>query len=313
MNQRIRNLSAQKQHLFNSLLSLFCMGAAIALFLLYYTLIREYTVIIPFPFLSAVILALFLFISAAFSKFAVRANTIREQEKQLSEIELEKMRVNLLRAVSHDLRTPLTGIIGNSSLFLDQETLMNESAKRELVSNIYQDATWLLHMVENLLSVTRIQGDNLSISTQEESVEEVIADSIGKIETFYPDTDIRVTIPDELILLPMDAILIEQVAINLMSNAVLHSENKGPIDLIVRSTPHAVSFSVRDYGVGIPPAKLNHLFDGTAYTPSSSSDACKGMGIGLSICKTIITAHHGTILGRNHENGAEFVFTLPRN
>lgn len=246
------------------------------------------------------------------SHLTMQADVIADREKQLSEIEIEKMRANLLRAISHDLRTPLTGIIGNSSLYLENGDQLSEDEKQEMITNIYKDSNWLLNMVENLLTVTRIKGDNLSITTSRESVEEVISEAIQKINKRYPEAQIRARIPEKFILLPMDAILIEQVAINLLANAIVHSGSSRPIDLVVRDTPHAVSFTVRDYGVGIPLERLNSLFDGMSFTPSQTSDAYKGMGIGLSICKTIITAHHGTLIGRNHESGAEFIFTLPK-
>lgn len=241
-----------------------------------------------------------------------QADVIREREKQLSEAEIEKLRANLLRAISHDLRTPLTGIIGNSSLILESGESLSEKEKTELLANIYEDSNWLLNMVENLLTVTRIKGDNLAISTSEEPVEEVIAEALQRIKKRYPEAKVNVKIPEKLLLILMDAILIEQVLINLVGNAVEHSGSTEPIDLSVRDTPHAVVFTVRDYGAGIGAGRQEELFDGAGAAFSRAADAYKGMGIGLSICKTIITAHHGTIIGRNHERGAEFIFTLPK-
>lgn len=239
-------------------------------------------------------------------------NTIAEHGKQLSESAAEKMRANLLRAISHDIRTPLTVIIGNSSLYLENANQLNNAEKTKLLTNILEESNWLLTMVENLLTITRIE-DNLSIVTRDESVEEVIAEALQKLKKRYPDISVNVQMPGDCIFLPMDAILIEQVTINFLSNAIVHSNSTGPIDLIVRDSPHAVSFTVRDYGIGIPMEKLDCLFDG-AHSPSApAADSYKGMGIGLSICKTILTAHHGTIMGRNHKNGAEFIFTLPKS
>lgn len=264
-------------------------------------------------FLTFIIMVLItIFTCAMSSTLTTQAAEIEECEKQLSEVEIEKMRANLLRAISHDLRTPLTGIIGSSSAFLESGNRLSETEKRKLVANIYEDSNWLLNVVENLLTITRIRGDNLSITTSEESVEEVISEALQKVKKRYPDTEIHVKIPEELIMLPMDAVLIEQVTINIISNAVVHSESSEPIDIIIRNTPHAVSFTIKDYGTGIPSAKLKHLFESTSAS-SHTSDACKGMGIGLSICKTIITAHRGTILCRNHGRGAEFIFTLPKS
>lgn len=265
-----------------------------------------------YPITFIVMLGITLLTSTMTSHLTLQSELIAEREKQLAEAEMEKMRANLLRAISHDLRTPLTGIIGNSSLFLENREHLTQDEQHEIVSNIYQDSNWLLNMVENLLTVTRIHGDNLSINTTEESVEEVIAEALQKLKKRYPNAAIRVQVPDEFILLPMDPILIEQVTINLLENAIVHAGNSKPLELLVENHPHEVSFTIRDHGVGLPPEMLSSLFDGTSYTPSQTSDARKGMGIGLSICKTIIIAHHGTLIGQNHADGAEFIFTLPK-
>ena len=264
----------------------------------------------PITFIG--MLAVTLFTSTMTSHLAIQADVIAEREKQLAEAEMEKMRANLLRAISHDLRTPLTGMIGNSSVFLENQARLSEEEKKEIVTNIYNDSNWLLNMVENLLTVTRIRGDSLTINTSSEPVEEVLSEALQKLHKRYPNALIKVRVPDAFILLPMDAILIEQVTINLLENAIVHSDSLAPIELLVEEHPHSVSFTIRDYGVGIPEDMLDHLFDGTPHTPSHTSDAHKGMGIGLSICKTIITAHHGTLTARNHSRGAEFIFTLPK-
>lgn len=247
------------------------------------------------------------------SHVTAQAEILAEREKLLAEAEKEKMRANLLRAISHDLRTPLTGIMGNSSVLLDDRQRLTEEEQREILSNIYSDSNWLLNMVENLLTVTRIKGDDMKINTMEEPVEEVVAEALQRLRKRYPDTEIDVKIPTELILIPMDAILIEQVTINLLENAVIHSGTTEPIQLIVENYQDHVSFTVRDFGKGLPEAMLDNLFDSTTYTKSEVSDARRGMGIGLSICKTIITAHHGTLIGRNHGDGAEFIFTIPKS
>ena len=265
-----------------------------------------------YPITFLVMAVITLITSTMTSHLTLQAELIAEREKQLAEAELEKMRANLLRAISHDLRTPLTGMIGNSSLFLEEQQRLSTEEQREILTNIYNDSNWLLNMVENLLTVTRIQGDNFNITTTEEPLEEVVSEILQKIRKRYPTSDIHVQIPDDFLLIPMDAVLIEQVTINLLENAIVHSNSTGPFELIIKEHPFEVSFTIRDYGVGIPQDMLTHLFDGQAYTTSKISDSRKGMGIGLTICKTIITAHHGTLIGRNHESGAEFVFTLPK-
>lgn len=236
---------------------------------------------------------------------------LKKQNRMLIEAEKEKMRANLLRAVSHDLRTPLTGIIGTSTTYLEHEKTLSDAEKRAMVKGISEDADWLLHMVENLLSVTRIQGENASVATTLEPLEEVVADAVRRFRKRMPDCPLRVRVPEDFILAPMDTTLIEQVIINLLENAAYHANSVLPIDLTVSIANNAAQVSVKDYGQGIPDAQLSTLFDGYSFGTNQSSDSHKGMGIGLSICKTIINAHHGELCARNHENGAEFIFTLP--
>ncbi len=236
---------------------------------------------------------------------------LNERDHMLMEAEKEKMRANLLRAVSHDLRTPLTGIMGAASSYLEQGSLMSEPDKIFLVEAIADDAQWLLHMVENLLSVTRINDETASVKTVLEPLEEVISSALQRFYKRMPHVKVHVDIPGALIMIPMDAMLIEQVLINLLENAVFHSGSSLPIHLAVTIDKDLALFHVRDYGSGIDPDTLSHLFDGYTPTQNHSSDSHKGMGIGLSICKTIILAHHGQISARNHGDGAEIMFTLP--
>ncbi len=242
----------------------------------------------------------------------IQATLLAERDKLLMEAEKEKMRANLLRAVSHDLRTPLTGIIGNSTAYIDNNTILSDDEKLNLVNRINDDSKWLLNMVENLLSVTRIRTGTMKVTTSLEAVEEVIGEAMSRFKKRLPDTAVQVTIPEEYVFLPMDAMLIEQVIINLLENAAVHSNSNSPIIFTVTDLPDSVQFSIRDFGVGISEDKIDTIFDGSDYEESKTSDAYKGMGIGLSICKTIITAHRGDITARNHGDGAEFLFTLPK-
>lgn len=240
-----------------------------------------------------------------------QTQALNEREHMLMEAEKEKMRANLLRAISHDLRTPLTGIIGSASSYLEQGAYMTDSEKSRLIETISDDAQWLLHMVENLLSVTRINDQTASVKTTPEPLEEVVSSALQRFHKRLPGVKVQVRIPEDFIMIPMDATLIEQVLINLLENAVYHSGSCLPIDLSVDLDHSQVLFHVRDYGSGIDPDALDTLFDGYTSTKNHSSDSHKGMGIGLSICKTIINAHHGQIFARNHSDGAEFTFTLP--
>jgi two-component system sensor histidine kinase KdpD len=249
--------------------------------------------------------------SATTTHLKQQSQILSERDKLLMEAEKETMRANLLRAISHDLRTPLTGIIGASSAYLDNESTMEEEERTHLVSNIKEDANWLLNMVENLLSVTRIRDTGAHVTKQLEPLEEVVSEALQRFRKRLPNAIVHVSVPDELIMVPMDATLIEQVIINLLENAVYHSNSTEPINLIVSVKDGYASFEVSDQGVGLPADRISTLFDGYTSLPNSSYDSHKGMGIGLSICKTIVVAHNGSIFVSNKEHGAVFTFTLP--
>lgn len=293
--------------IFSSLYAVFCINYAFT-----YPFFGLNFTISGYPLTFALMLSSTLVVCTMTSHLCQQLKIIKEQETRLREAELEKMRANLLRAVSHDLRTPLTGMIGNSSIYLESYAQLSERERLDMVRSIYNDANWLLNMVENLLTVTRIQGDNLQISTSSEPVEEVVSEALMRLNKRFPDVQIHARVPDEMLFVPMDAVLIEQVIINLTENAIVHSGSRQPIELIVADEGNNVSFCIKDYGMGIAPEKLDNLFDGGAYSREESSDTHKGMGIGLSICKTIITAHHGRIYGENHGDGALFCFLLPK-
>ena len=250
-------------------------------------------------------------------KLLEQEKALAEQEKALMEAEKEKMRANLLRAVSHDLRTPLTGIIGNSSTSLEMEHRLSNGEKRALMEYINNDANWLLNMVENLLSVTRIDNDTASVSKSLEPVDEVVAAAVIQFKKRFPEAEVHVTVPesepDYVMMVMMDAMLIQQVILNILQNAQLHSGSTKPLELTIDEDEDNVMVSIRDYGVGIDGDRINDIFDGAGFKKGESyTDGYKGMGIGLSICKTIIMAHNGQISARNCEEGAEFSFSLPK-
>ena len=269
-----------------------------------------------YPFTFMVMYFISILTSATTFRMKDQARKINEAEKFLAEAEKEKLRANLLRAVSHDLRTPLTSMIGASSSYLENETALPPEEKRELVSEIYEDANWLLHMVENLLSVTRITDGGASVLKKTpEAAEEVLFDAVSTSRKRYPDLQIKTVIPDEFVTAPMDPLLIKQVLLNLIENAYFHARSTKPLECTLSSTEDAIKFCIRDYGTGIAPDRLSSIFDAVPSAPSSAAstvDARKGMGIGLSICKAIVNAHNGEITARNHAEGAEFRFTIPK-
>jgi two-component system sensor histidine kinase KdpD len=194
------------------------------------------------------------------------------------------------------------------------EENLSTSEKRHIIENIKNDANWLLNMVENILSVTRIDNDTAKVKKYIESVEEVVSSAVVRFKKRFPEAKLKVMLPNEVIMLMMDSTLIEQLIINLIQNAHIHSKSTKPIELNVQEYETKVWFSIRDYGVGIAEEKLTTIFDGGAYNQNNDTkaDGHKGMGIGLSICKTIVKAHGGDIMVRNHEEGSEFYFYLPK-
>ena len=269
-----------------------------------------------YPFTFMVMYFISILTSATTFRMKDQARKINEAEKFLAEAEKEKLRANLLRAVSHDLRTPLTSMIGASSSYLENEAALPPKEKRELVSEIYEDANWLLHMVENLLSVTRITDGGASVLKKTpEAAEEVLFDAVSTSRKRYPDLQIKTVIPDEFVTAPMDPLLIKQVLLNLIENAYFHARSTKPLECTLSSTEDAIKFCIRDYGTGIAPDRLSGIFDAVPSAPRSAAstvDTRKGMGIGLSICKAIVNAHNGEITARNLTEGAEFCFTIPK-
>ena len=238
---------------------------------------------------------------------------LSRKEKELMESEKEKMRANLLRAVSHDMRTPLTGIIGNSDSYLEMEDKLSDEEKRELIEHVNKDANWMINMVENLLTVTRIDNNSATVTTELESVGEVVSAAVIQFKKRFPKAKIQVKVSEEDTMVMMDAMLIQQVIINILQNAQLHSRSEKPLELHIEESEDDVVCRIRDYGIGLEEEKIKTIFDGGGYRQEQLNvDGYKGMGIGLSICKTIVLAHGGKISARNHEEGAEFLFSIPK-
>lgn len=237
---------------------------------------------------------------------------VKVQEKLRAESEKEKMRANLLRAVSHDLRTPLTTIIGSSSAILDSYDRFSVEERLRLLAGIREDAQWLMRMVENLLSVTKIDGGSVRLIKTETVVEELVDEVLVKFAKRYPNQPVEVMLPEEFVSVPMDAMLIEQVLANLLENAVEHAEGMTRLELAVTEVSGGVEFAVRDDGCGVPRERLENLFTGYLGGGESTGDSRRrNMGIGLSVCATIIKAHGGWIQVTNRpDGGAEFRFFL---
>ncbi len=243
--------------------------------------------------------------------------SIRKQERMRIEIEKEAIRANLLRAISHDLRTPLTSIVGATGAILDNYDSLTPETKRDLLGEVREDAQWLIRMVENILSITRIGADpaQAKLIKKPEAVEEILSEILEKFKKQFPGTAVSVKVPETLLIVPMDAMLIEQVIINIMENAVIHGVTTTKISISAYRRDREAVFEISNNGKGIPSDVLPELFHGSALgLREPQKDGHKrNMGIGLSVCTSIVKAHGGALSVRNlaDSGGTEFCFTLP--
>ena len=208
---------------------------------------------------------------------------IKKQEQLRMESETEKMRATLLRAVSHDLRTPLTSIYGACSTVIENYDSLEKEQKLKLLGEACSDAQWLNRMVENLLSVTPTVLD------------ELIDTVLVRFQKRYPKVPVTTYLPDSFIVIPMDSMLISQVLTNLLENAAVHAEGMTQLTLRVFTLGSRAVFEVSDNGCGIPKERLRTLFTGVLPADAAADSGKHGMGIGLSVCAAIVKAHGGEI------------------
>ncbi len=253
---------------------------------------------IPENIISAVILLVVAVITCGLT---IR---IKNQDAIKAESVQERMKANLLRAVSHDLRTPLTTIYGSSSALLENYGEFSVEQSKQMLKGIQEDSQWLSRMVENLLSITRLDGANVEIIKSETVLDELVDSILVKFAKRYPEKEVQVDIPDEFVSIPMDAILIEQVAINILENAVQHAKGMTELSMRVFTASGKAIFEIKDNGSGIAPEKLKTIFTGTYISDEIVSDRNKNnAGIGLSVCASIIKAHGGDISAKNLKGG----------
>ncbi len=236
---------------------------------------------------------------------------LKQQEKLKAEAEKERMRGNLLRAVSHDLRTPLTSIYGACSAMIENYDQIPQERQLKMLHDVCNDAQWLNRMVENLLSVTRVDAVHVRLSKNSTVLEELIDALLVKFHKHHPDQKVRVEIPEEFVAIPMDAMLIQQVLMNLLENAVHHAAGMKNLWLRVELQGNKAVFTVADDGCGIAPERMDRLFTGLLDSGAPTDTGRSNMGIGLSVCRSIIKAHDSDIRAKNRpEGGAEFSFAL---
>lgn len=236
---------------------------------------------------------------------------LKQQEKLKADAEKERMRGNLLRAVSHDLRTPLTSIYGSCSTMIENFDQISKDRQLMLLEDIQSDSKWLNRMVENLLSVTRVDTDGIRLSKHCTVLEELIDAMMLKFHKHYPNQRVQVEIPNEFVSIPMDPVLIEQVIMNMLENAVFHAHGMKNLWLRVVLKNKKAVFYVEDDGCGISEERMRHLFTGLLDSETPADASRNNMGIGLSVCRTIIKAHGGELKAANRpEGGAVFCFAL---
>ncbi len=236
-----------------------------------------------------------------------------EQEKIRMAMERERMRSTLLRAVAHDLRSPLTVLAGASGLLSGSTQSLTDPEKVKLAKDINEEVIWLTDLVENILGMTRIQESRLFLRTVDEVVDDAVNEAVKHITPLLQDRRLNVKLPEEVVTAPMDIKLIAQVIINLLDNAVRHTPPGSLIELTVTPAEKEVAFEVCDDGPGIDPDILDTLFEGFVQKTLKVQDGQRGLGIGLTICQAVVDAHGGTIQAENRpEGGSRFRFTLPR-
>jgi two-component system sensor histidine kinase KdpD len=243
---------------------------------------------------------------------STQTTKLKHQKALEAENELEHTRSNLLRAVSHDLRTPLTSIYGACSAVRENYDRLSKEQQLAMLSQAQEDSQWMIRMVENLLTVTRLQqGDQIQLKKVPVLLEELCEGTLLKFHKYRPAVPVTLDIPSELCFIPMDAMLIEQVLCNLLENAVRHATGMTQLALRVRCQESDAVFVVEDNGCGLQPETVNHIFSGQLHS-KENADASRDMGIGLSVCATIVKAHGGHITAENKPaGGALFRFTLP--
>lgn len=264
--------------------------------------------ITPVNLVSALVMAVLSLLTGALTTKLKRHLSAKEEAQR------ERLRANLLRAVSHDLRTPLTAISLSASTLLSGGDRLGATQRDTMLRGIKDDSESLIRMVENLLSVTRLDNGEVTLEKSSVIVDELVDSAVTKFLMHHPEANPTVELGDEPLSVSADSLLIEQVIINLLENALFHAKSMTQLTLRVFPLNRHVVFEVADNGCGIPEDMLRHLFSGTVALHRSSPDSSvRSAGIGLTVCASIIRAHGGEISAENRKTGgALFKFTLDR-
>ena len=237
--------------------------------------------------------------------------TMREKQKAEAQADQEALRANLLRAISHDLRTPLTSISGNASILMESAEQLEPEKRQSLFTAIYDDAMWLYNLVENLLSITKIEGSRVHMNMEPELLDDIFAEALSHLDRNACKHHIETNLSDDMLMADMDARLMVQVVINIVNNAVKYTPEGSHIILSARRDHSLIVVEIADDGPGIPNEAKGKLFEMFYTAGNERGDGRRGLGLGLSLCKSIVTAHGGTIeAADNHPQGTVFRFTL---
>ena len=236
----------------------------------------------------------------------------REKEEAAVLAKNEQLRANLLRSISHDLRTPLTSISGNADTLLHSYDVLDKQTRKQIFTDIYDDAQWLTGLVENLLSITKIVDGSVKLHLSDQVVDDIISEALRHIDRRAAEHHIAVDCGDVLLLARMDAGLIMQVLINLVNNAVKYTPVGSNIRITAIPRENMAEICVSDNGPGIPNELKEHVFEMFFTGGNPIGDSRRSLGLGLTLCQTIVHAHHGEMtLKDNSPHGCIFSFTIP--
>lgn len=244
--------------------------------------------------------------------FALEKSVLNEAKKEIAmEAEKERLRANLLRAISHDLRTPLTSISGNADILLKNGISLSTDVRRQIYEDIYHDANWLKNLVENLLAITKAENGNMQLSLHGELLEDVINEALQHLNRRSSEHIIKTTISDDMLMAKVDPKLIVQVIINLVDNAIKYTQKGSVIEITAVRHANLAVVEVIDNGPGIADTDQDAIFDMFYTADNETGDRRRGLGLGLALCKSIVEAHGGKIyVLDNYPKGTIFGFTL---
>jgi two-component system sensor histidine kinase KdpD len=227
-------------------------------------------------------------------------------------VETESLRNSLLAAISHDLRTPLASIVGAASSLAEEPERLSEAARRELARTIYDEGQRMATLANNILDMARLDAGAVTLKREWVPLEEIVGGVLTRLRPRLEGRPVRTALPDDAPLVKLDAVLIEQVLVNIVENALKYTPAGTAIEISAEFAPSSVTVTVADEGPGIPPGLEDKLFD--KFYRASPERAQSGVGLGLTICRAIVEAHGGTIRAENRvPRGAAFSFTLPRD